>query len=164
MFDRKESGVAVQHLRRRIWLAGLVAITAAASFSQARQSIQTMAVSAQVSPSATLGLELVAQPLQIKSADLDRGYVDVVMKSRMRVRNARNADLHPAVAMTLGRPGSGGDGHGKADGNGNGHADRTRVVETSSQGEYAEFRYRFEFSRLAQQGAPGGTISVSIDL
>lgn len=155
-FDRKESAVAIQRLQRRIWLVALVAITAVATLTQARQSIQTLAVSAQVSPSATVGLELVAQPLQIKSADLDRGYVDVVMKSRMRIRNAQRAELHPAVAMSLDRPG--------ADGDGNGNADRTRIVQSSSEGEFAEFRYRFEFSKLAQQGAAGATISVSVDL
>jgi hypothetical protein len=126
--------------------------------AHAHQVVQTLAVSAQVSPSATIGLEVVAQPLEIKQSDLERGYVDVVMKSRMRgAKSARTSDARPAVAMAMETPA------GKTTSARAANATITKVVEDTTQGEYAEFRYRVEFSRAVREGGPG-TISVAVDL
>ena len=154
---RKES--AVQQLVKRFSLVALAAITVAATVTQARQAFQTMAVSTRVSPSATFGLELAAQSLKIDAADLERGYVDVVMKSRLGLPNARGASVRPAIAMALEAPPANGNGHGHSK-----TAATARIVENASQGETGELRYRFEFSREASEGRAGAIISVSVDL
>ena len=193
-------------------MAGLAAGLPAA----AGHATQTLAVSTQVSPSAVVGFEISAQPLEITAADLDRGYVDVVMKSRVRVAGADarpnvvmgiepRADLFKSMAVASSGNGQSANGNGKsananghsANGNGhssngnghsasgnghspngNGHAANgdAHAAEVSidspsapkatqvSAGQFAEFRYRFEFSNAAREGRYETAISVAIDL
>src|SRR4051794_13939068 len=115
---------------RRWLMLSVGAIAVMAPLAHARQVAQTLAVSARVSPSAIIALDVAAQPLVITSADMDRGYVDVVMKSRMRVMGGTEA--RPAVVMAMEpRPDlfksaamdSTADGHASnGNGNGNGHS------------------------------------------
>jgi len=149
----------------------------------ARNVFQTLTVSAQVSPSAVLGFEISAEPLQITSQDLDRGYVDVVMKSRMQVTTARGHDARPPIvlsveprsdlfkAMGVATDGANANGNGTAaSGNGHSKPQNAEIVAASTApsptqaGETREFRYRFEFSKSAREGHYETAISVSIDL
>jgi hypothetical protein len=140
----------------------------------AGHAMQTLGVSARVSPSALIGFEVSAQPLEITAADLQRGYVEVVMKSRMHVAAPNGGDSRPAVVMAI-EPRTdlfrgmtlshSGNGHG----NGNGHS--TAAVAAPEEkphqafgGQLTEFRYRFEFSKTAREGSYATAISVSIDL
>jgi hypothetical protein len=134
----------------------------AASSVLAGRSTQMLAVSATVSPTAVVGFEMSAAPLVITSADLDRGYVEIVMKSRMRVATGRSRSMRPAVVMDI-EP----------------RADVFRSVsmssaaqgiaanvdrENGSAGQVSEFRYRFEFSKTAQAGPYANAISVTVEL
>jgi hypothetical protein len=164
--------------------AGLLftAGAAMATAASAAQTTQTLAVSTKVVPGAAVGFEITAQPLQITASDLGRGYVDVVMKSRMRLATgARSGELKPAVILgiepradlfrsfTVASLGEAhpGNGHGNGNGNGNGHTQVAAVpvrLADAPTAATAEFRYRFEFSRSARQGAFETTISVAVDL
>ena len=163
----------------RRWSTGFL-ITAGAAMApaaMAHQVTQTLAVSANVVPSASVGFEIAAQPLQITARDLDRGYVDVVMKSRVQVATGgRSAELKPAVVLAI-EPradlfksfsvASDGDGHSARAARGNGHSQLREApvaVADASSGATAEFRYRFEFSRGAREGQFETTISVAVDL
>ena len=156
---------------RGLWVAVAVAsgLFGASLPSIAGHATQTLAVSTQVTPSAAVGFEISAVPLVVTSADLDRGYVDVVMKSRMRVATAKN-EARPAIvmgieprpdlfrAMSVASPGG--------DGNGNGHSSIgvPAAVPTGTGGETAEFRYRFEFKKAAREGRYETAITVAVDL
>jgi hypothetical protein len=142
---------------------------------------ETLAVSARVSPSASVGFEISAQALEITAADLDRGYVDVVMKSRMHVTTAKGRQAQPAVVMgieprtdlfkgmTVDSGGNGHSGNGHST-NGNGHSaleagmPATAGVAEVEAGQVREFRYRFEFAKSTREGHYGTAISVAIDL
>jgi hypothetical protein len=114
--------------------AGLTAALPAA----AGHATQTLAVSTHVSPSALVGFEVTAQPLEITAADLERGYVEVVMKSRVRISGAEarpnvvmgiepRPDLFKTMSVATaatsgnGHSGNGHSGNGHS-GNGNGHS------------------------------------------
>jgi hypothetical protein len=168
----------------------VIAAAALAASADAGQVVRTLAVSATVSPSAHVELEIVAQPLEITPADLERGYVDVVMKSRMRVPSVAKA--RPAVVMAV-EPradlfrsvtvasNADGDGHSEngRSGTGEAHSGNARssdghsapspgssVIEANddAQGQVAEFRYRFQFQRTAREGQYGAAISVTVEL
>jgi hypothetical protein len=180
--------------RRTFIAAGALAAGLAASLSAAAgHATQTLAVSTHVSPSALVGFEVTAQPLEITAADLERGYVEVVMKSRVRVAGAEarpnvvmgiepRPDLFKSMSVATAAPsgnghsgngnGHSGNGHshgGNGNGNGNdaAHATPARIdapAAPASAGHLAEFRYRFEFSKSAREGSYGTAISVAIDL
>ena len=149
-----------------------IAMFAAAAF--AHQTSGTLAVVARVSPSAAVAFEISAQPVDITGTDVDRGYVDVVMKSRTQVTTGRGDEIRPPMVMgvlpleqlreSLAIPRT-----GEAHGGGNG-ASKTAAVDfrlsagtvDASGGRVSEFRYRFEL-RKGAEGKPTA-ISVAIDL
>ena len=129
----------------------------------------TLSVTADVSPSAVFGVEFAAQPIVITNADVERGYVDVVMKSRMQLRMpaARNRAV-PAVtvdvtaredlfkSVNLAAQPRPGNGHGAV-------AGKAAAAEAGAV-QTAEFLYRFELSDRARVGAYATSVSLAIDL
>ena len=142
-----------------------VLLVLAASSVLAGRTTQMLSVSATVSPSAVVGFEMSAQPLEITSKDLERGYVEVVMKSRMHLSTGRRnagrpsiimdmeprADVFRSVSMASSAPSA----------NGNGHSSAQQLLPS---GEVSEFRYRFEFSKAAHEGLYANAISVTVEL
>jgi hypothetical protein len=156
-----------------VW-AAVVAIASFACWASlpafAGHTSQTLAVSARVSPSASVGFEISAQPLEITSSDLDRGYVDVVMKSRMHVKTSRGGEPRPSIVMDVEPRNDLFKAMNVATtGNGNGHSTMDAPAlptdgAQASAGQVREFRYRFEFSKSAREGQYATAISVAIDL
>lgn len=128
----------------------------------------TLSVTADVSPSAVFGVEFASQPIVITDADMQRGYVDVVMKSRMQLRMpvsamravppvmvdvAAREDLFKSVNLAAQSP----TPKGPVSTSPSSMAE-TGAVQTS------EFRYRFELSDRARVGAYATSVSLAIDL
>ena len=160
-------------MRQKQGLLGVLAFAGLISAFPATPGrvIQTVSVSATVPRSALVGFEVVSQPVTITQRDVDRGYIEVVMKSRLRIRGAAGIDATPGMVLAM-EPRmdlfksvrlAGGNG----DGQGNGHSvSRAAVIESNHpiEGRVAEFRYRFELAQAARPGEFGTAISVSVDL
>lgn len=167
-------GNSVRKAVRYQTLAAVCMGTLLSLSAPARQSVGTLAVSASVVPSALVSFEIAAQPLTITAEDLKRGYVDVVMRSRMQMRSVRGADAYPSLVLGM-EPRSdliravgvappvakGGNGHGGA------HGAAPALVEEIAEAtgaRVAEFRYRFELAQGARPGDFGTSVNVSVDL
>ena len=152
----------------------ITAIMMCGATAFAHQMTGSLAVTASVSPSAAVAFEISAQPADITEADVHRGYLDVIMKSRTQVTTSRGDEIRPTLVMgvlpleqlreSLAAPRTG-----------NGHRGENAGVQAAavnlrtgggtldaSGGRVSEFRYRFELTRGAE-GKPTA-ISVAIDL
>ena len=156
-------------LRKRLLFVTLATVALLGAFPAVPGSVvQTLAVTAIVEPSAAVSFEVVAQPQVITRHDLERGYVDVIAKSRLRVRGANGSDTPPQMVLameprhdlfksvTVAAMDAGAD---------RGVASHHAVDSTNGiEGRVAEFRYRFQLANAAKPGGFGTAISVSVDL
>jgi hypothetical protein len=165
---------------RSVWIVGAVAAgMVAGTPAYAGHATQTLAVSTRVSPSALIGFEITSQPLEITTADLDRGYVEVVMKSRVRVAGS---DAKPHIVMGIEpRPdlframsvasaaSPGGDGNGHANGqssnghsgNGNGHSGNGNGHAGNGNGSANGNGHSAVLPAVARVDTPSATVSES---
>ena len=145
-------GIAAATTRRAGALVGAALLVASPSHA-ARTTL--LSVTADVSPSAVFGAEFTAAPIVITKADVERGYIDVVMKSRMQLRMP--AGVIRAVPPVTVDVGAREDLFKSVN-----VAARPRTPEGAVQ--TAEFHYRFELSDRARVGAYATSVSLAIDL
>ena len=146
------------------YVAVAVASTAA-PWVAAEQRSGSMQVNASVSPAASFSFEYESPPMVITQADIEKGFVEVVFKSKLTMRGPQTRpDARPTFMVDVAaRPdlfSSLGISSAKAE-------QKVSTEDTSdplARTQVSEFRYRFELAKNVRPGRYEAPLSFTIEL